>query len=150
MVSLHAEVPAHGDILELHDVIDTAEMELKRTLHCDAVIHMDPIITDDAQIVQLRRRVAELVRQVDSGMTIHDFRVVPGPSTQSHFRCGAALRGAYHGGGGRPADQGAGAADGWGRVLRRGDGGESLCVRKSQHHDGAGRALFPSLPHVGQ
>ena len=55
-------------------------MELKRTLHCDAVIHMDPIITDDAQIVQLRRRVAELVRQVDSGMTIHDFRVVPGPS----------------------------------------------------------------------
>lgn len=44
------------------------------------VIHMDPIITDDAQIVQLRRRVAELVRQVDSGMTIHDFRVVPGPS----------------------------------------------------------------------
>ena len=80
MVSLHAEVPAHGDILELHDVIDTAEMELKRTLHCDAVIHMDPIITDDAQIVQLRRRVAELVRQVDSGMTIHDFRVVPGPS----------------------------------------------------------------------
>ena len=80
MVSLHAEVPAHGDILELHDVIDTAEMELKRTLHCDAVIHMDPIITDDAQIVQLRRRVAELVRQVDSGMPIHDFRVVPGPS----------------------------------------------------------------------
>ena len=100
MVSLHAEVPAHGDILELHDVIDTAEMELKRTLHCAAVIHMDPIIgddgvhvdhcaavihmdpiiTDDAQIVQLRRRVAELVRQVDSGMTIHDFRVVPGPS----------------------------------------------------------------------
>ena len=80
MVSLHAEVPAHGDILELHDVIDTAEMELKRTLHCDAVIHMDPIVTDDAQIVQLRRRVAELVGQVDSGMTIHDFRVVPGPS----------------------------------------------------------------------
>ena len=80
MVSLHAEVPAHGDILELHDVIDTAEMELKRTLHCNAVIHMDPIITDDAQIVQLRRRVAKLVRQVDSGMTIHDFRVVPGPS----------------------------------------------------------------------
>ena len=26
---------------------------------------MDPIITDDAQIVQLRRRVAELVRQGD-------------------------------------------------------------------------------------
>ena len=80
MVSLHAEEPAHGDILELHDVIDTAEMELKRTPHCAAVIHMDPIITDDAQIVQLRRRVAELVRQVDSGMTIHDFRVVAGPT----------------------------------------------------------------------
>ena len=80
MISLHAEVPATGSVMTIHDTIDNIEQELHRKLGCEAVIHMDPIITDDAQIVQLRRRVAELVRQVDSGMTIHDFRVVPGPS----------------------------------------------------------------------
>ena len=80
MISLHAEVPATGSVMTIHDAIDNIEQELHRKLGCEAVIHMDPIITDDAQIVQLRRRVAELVRQVDSGMTIHDFRVVPGPS----------------------------------------------------------------------
>ena len=80
MISLHAEVPATGSAMTIHDAIDNIEQELHRKLGCEAVIHMDPIITDDAQIVQLRRRVAKLVRQVDSGMTIHDFRVVPGPS----------------------------------------------------------------------
>ena len=41
MVSLHAEVPAHGDLLELHDVVDNIEMDLSRQLNCQAVIHMD-------------------------------------------------------------------------------------------------------------
>ena len=46
MVSLHAEVPASGDILQLHDVIDNIERELHEKLHVQAVIHMDPIVTD--------------------------------------------------------------------------------------------------------
>ncbi|MBP3501240.1 MAG: cation transporter, partial [Oscillospiraceae bacterium] len=40
MISLHAEVPAGGDMLELHDVIDNAEIALRRELNCEAVIHM--------------------------------------------------------------------------------------------------------------
>ena len=80
MISLHAEVPAHGDILEMHDIIDNIEKELAEKLHCQAVIHMDPIVTDDALVGALRQQVAEAVKQVDPGMTIHDFRVVPGPS----------------------------------------------------------------------
>ena len=78
MVSLHAEVPASGDILELHDVIDNIERELHEKLHVQAVIHMDPIVTDDAEVDALRRQVAELARQVEPRMTIHDLRVVRG------------------------------------------------------------------------
>ena len=78
MVSLHAEVPASGDILELHDVIDNIERELHEKLHVQAVIHMDPIITDDAEVDALRRQVAELARQVEPRMTVHDLRVVRG------------------------------------------------------------------------
>ena len=78
LVSLHAEVPASGDILELHDVIDNIERELHEKLHVQAVIHMDPIVTDDAEVDALRRQVAELARQVEPRMTVHDLRVVRG------------------------------------------------------------------------
>lgn len=78
MVSLHAEVPASGDILALHDVIDNIERELHEKLHVQAVIHMDPIVTDDAEVDALRRQVAELARQVEPRMTVHDLRVVRG------------------------------------------------------------------------
>lgn len=78
MISLHAEVPASGDILELHDVIDNAEAALRKELNCEAVIHMDPIVTDDGITAALRTKVAEMVKTIDSRMTIHDFRMVPG------------------------------------------------------------------------
>lgn len=78
MISLHAEVPANGDLLQLHDVIDNAEHRLKKELGCMAVIHMDPIITNDAHTDALRMAVAEKVKSIDPRLTIHDFRTVPG------------------------------------------------------------------------
>lgn len=78
MISLHAEVPEDGDILEIHEAIDHIEKELTERLGCDAVIHMDPIATRDQMVNETRCRVAELVRQVDPAATIHDFRMVQG------------------------------------------------------------------------
>ena len=80
MISLHAEVPAHGDIMALHDEIDNIEQRLRRELGCDATIHMDPIVTDDALTTETRERVAQLVRGIDEHITIHDFRMVTGPT----------------------------------------------------------------------
>ena len=80
MISLHAEVPASGDILEIHDMIDGIEMELREQLDCEAVIHMDPIVTDDALTTQMRMQTAALVKEVDERATIHDFRMVTGPT----------------------------------------------------------------------
>ena len=79
MITLHAEVPASGDILALHDDIDLAERELAEQLGCVATIHMDPIVDDDATHA-LRAQVAQAAQAVDSRITIHDFRMVPGPS----------------------------------------------------------------------
>ena len=78
IISLHAEVPADGQILELHDVIDNIESELARKLHCEAVIHMDPVVVGDPEVAALRSSVGELVRTVDPRLSIHDFRIVPG------------------------------------------------------------------------
>ena len=79
-VSLHAEVPADGDILALHDVVDMAEKELNSSLGCLTTIHMDPVVNDDGLTAQTRQRVADIVRLIDPGITIHDFRMVPGPT----------------------------------------------------------------------
>lgn len=78
MISLHAEVPAEGNILELHDVVDNAEMELRNKLRCDAVIHMDPVVTEDAYILELKGKIERLMKEIDSVITMHDFRVVMG------------------------------------------------------------------------
>lgn len=78
MVSLHAEVSGKEDIYELHDMIDNAEHRLSAELGCLAVIHMDPIETDDEATATMRKKVAEALTVIDKDITIHDFRMVPG------------------------------------------------------------------------
>ena len=80
MISLHAEVSASGNVLDLHDEIDNVESELREKLGCEAVIHMDPIVTDDGVTKETRERVASLVHCIDDEINIHDFRMVAGPS----------------------------------------------------------------------
>lgn len=80
MMSLHAEVPNEADVMQLHDTIDIIEHELKQKFRCDAVIHMDPILIDDTQTILMREKLAILVRSIDAGCTIHDFRMTKGPS----------------------------------------------------------------------
>lgn len=80
MISLHAEVPADGDLVELHDTIDLAEQALKEQFQCDAVIHMDPIVTNDETVLHMRAKMAQLVQIIDPRITIHDFRMVAGPT----------------------------------------------------------------------
>ena len=78
MISLHAEVPATENVLDIHDEIDNVEKELQEKLGCEAVIHMDPIVTDDGVTAETRQRVAALVRCIDDEISIHDFRMVSG------------------------------------------------------------------------
>ncbi len=80
LISLHAEVPADGDILTLHDVIDTIEHELQKTLNCHAVIHMDPVQVGDQETERLKELVKGYLAQIDPCLTMHDFRIVTGPS----------------------------------------------------------------------
>ena len=76
--SFHAEVDGADDVYESHDVIDEVERRIRDELSIVCTIHMDPINTDDALTTSLREETAELVREIDPGITIHDFRIVPG------------------------------------------------------------------------
>ena len=76
--SFHAEVDGADDVYESHDVIDEVERRIRDELSIVCTIHMDPINTDDALTTELREETAELVREIDPRITVHDFRVVPG------------------------------------------------------------------------
>lgn len=78
MVSLHAEVSGDGNIYELHDLIDRIERELKENLHCETVIHMDPIDVGNEKTVEMKEEMVKLVKAIDERLTIHDFRMVTG------------------------------------------------------------------------
>lgn len=81
MISLHAEVPADGDLMQLHDMIDTIERRLSTELGCHAVIHMDPVSVNDTTVAAARDRVAGLLREhIDPAVSVHDFRMVEGPT----------------------------------------------------------------------
>lgn len=78
--SVHVEVPANVDICISHDIIDVIEKEIHEEFGIVLVIHLDPIVTDNEFVNQLKKTVAEIVNSVNSEYTIHDFRVVEGPS----------------------------------------------------------------------
>ena len=74
MMSVHAEVPADGSLVELHNVIDRAERELKERFGLEAVIHLDPVEMGDPGADRLRALAEGLAREIDPAATIHDFR----------------------------------------------------------------------------
>lgn len=80
MISLHAEVSVNSDLLQIHDTVDNIERELQQKLGCIAVIHIDPVSDEDESTVALRGKVADIVEGLDKRLTMHDFRVVAGPT----------------------------------------------------------------------
>ena len=80
MISLHAEVPCAANLIETHDMIDNIEKDLRAKLGCDAVIHMDPIATDDEHTLEVKEKIVALIGCMDSRLTLHDFRMVKGPT----------------------------------------------------------------------
>lgn len=80
MISLHGEVPGNCDIFEIHDVIDRIEKELNQKLGCEAVIHMDPIEVDNTKVTEMKKALAEKIAVGFPGVSIHDFRMVQGPT----------------------------------------------------------------------
>lgn len=78
IISLHAEVPADSNMIQIHDVIDNLEKKLSKDLGCMATIHMDPVAVNDPEVRELKHKVADLAKEVLGAITIHDFRVVKG------------------------------------------------------------------------
>lgn len=78
--SAHAEVSSQDDIMEIHDIIDLAERDILNEYGLIISIHTDPIVTDDERINALKEMTVTIVKEISDEMSIHDFRVVDGPT----------------------------------------------------------------------
>lgn len=86
--SVHAEVDARGNILEIHELMDDAEREIGSKMNMPICIHMDPIVTDDEETNRMRETMRKFLHETDSSLSMHDFRIVPGENhTNLIFDC---------------------------------------------------------------
>ncbi len=78
IISMHAEVPMQMEFNAAHELIDMIEDELKKKYNCLVTIHMDPVAVNDERVMAVKAQVSEVVRNIDSRMSIHDFRMTDG------------------------------------------------------------------------
>lgn len=76
MVSLHAEVPAQRDIMELHELIDKVEREVARHFHVVLTIHLDPVNKDTEENRIIREEIGEILCNFPAVQSYHDLRFV--------------------------------------------------------------------------
>jgi uncharacterized protein YqgV (UPF0045/DUF77 family) len=78
VASFHAEVDGKQDIYYLHDMIDNVERRICEELKILCTIHMDPVVTDDENVNELKTFLIDTMRAEGLDFPIHDFRTVIG------------------------------------------------------------------------
>ena len=76
--SLHVEVDAKEDIVEIHDIIDNLERKVYTEMNIKLSIHLDPVDTQNEKRGEYLERVKKVLFTYDSNAKFHDFRVVEG------------------------------------------------------------------------
>ena len=76
--SAHVEVDAKIDVLISHELVDKIEKDFIESMGIVLTGHLDPIVTDDERVNQLKAKIEEIVTKMDERFSIHDFRIVFG------------------------------------------------------------------------
>lgn len=78
LASLHAEVDAYATLLDIHDVIDTAEQEIMKELDLEITIHLDPVLPEGSPGQEVKDQLIAYLDSLQPPLKMHDFRLVPG------------------------------------------------------------------------
>lgn len=76
--TMHVEMDRNEDPMVCHDIIDDLERKCLQEHGVHLVIHYDPVVTGDQELEQTRAWVQAILQDMDSRITIHDFRMVSG------------------------------------------------------------------------
>ena len=83
IVSFHAEVPADSDINLAHEEVDKMERDMHEKFGCIVTVHLDPIVTNDPLVNELRALTEASAQEIDESFTIHDFRMTKGETAMN-------------------------------------------------------------------
>lgn len=76
----HVEVSSKVDIMISHDIIDNIERDFKEQLNISLSLHLDPIESDNEEVIAYKERVDRIIKSIDLSLSLHDFRIVRGES----------------------------------------------------------------------
>jgi cation diffusion facilitator family transporter len=76
MASIHVEISADQDIMEMHEYIDGIERRVAKELGILLTIHMDPLNTDSEEIRQMQEELSEILKEFPEVLSFHDLRIV--------------------------------------------------------------------------
>ena len=87
-ITVHVEIDASMDMVKAHDLIDNIENDFKKETGTDLTIHMDPVVLGNEKVDKLKEIVTTKIKEFDSELQIHDFRIVEGTThTNILFDC---------------------------------------------------------------
>jgi cation diffusion facilitator family transporter len=78
--SVHIEVDASVDVLISHELVDIIEQEFLLDTNVVLTGHLDPIVVNDVEVTAMRIKVADLLTDINPEFSMHDFRMVKGPT----------------------------------------------------------------------
>ncbi|MBQ8163216.1 MAG: cation transporter [Clostridia bacterium] len=85
--SVHVEIDSEDDVMLSHDMVDTIEADILKEMNVNLVIHMDPVCMTDPETNRLReqcsRIISDIAAEYSNPVSMHDFRVVKGFSSQT-------------------------------------------------------------------
>ena len=75
VASICAEIPCSMSITAAHDIIDLIEKEVSEELNIHLVIHIDPIDTEDKELLKAQSNIMKVLEKLPYDLSIHDFCV---------------------------------------------------------------------------
>lgn len=76
MASIHVELPANVDIIEMHEYIDLIERRVSKELGILLTIHLDPLNVDSQAVMEMQEELSQILREFPEVLSFHDFRIV--------------------------------------------------------------------------
>lgn len=76
--TIHLEFNYKDNILLVHELIDGLEKTVNKELGIILTVHMDPIVSDDEETINLKKSLLEYIKELNKDYNIHDFRLVKG------------------------------------------------------------------------
>lgn len=76
MASIHVELPASEDVLEMHEYIDMIENRVAKDMGILLTIHMDPLNLDSEEIRRMQNELSKILKELPKVLSFHDFRIV--------------------------------------------------------------------------